>query len=446
MFDSKKSIIVHLNEEVAEYFKDFAQYFPKEEDFKQVATLGKYDFSYIYFTNFKSTKENFAKLFKTVEEDVKLFTATYDDYSDVVWASTLAFELVNYRFEKYKSEKDVINHTLEFDILNDEVHKAQIYSRGINNTRTLVNEPSNSLTVTQLSEYMKNLASDCSMSYDEVTYEELVEMKAGGILAVNAGSSEKARISILKYQGKSTFEKPIALVGKGLIFDTGGYSLKPTTGIVGMKTDMGGAATMLGVIEIIAKLKLPVNIICAIPITDNLINEKAYRPDDVIKMLNKKTVEIISTDAEGRLILADALTYIQKYDPQLIVDAATLTGAVLVALGTKTAGVFSNEYELGQKFVKTCLTNSELAWQLPINENHRSMIKGKIADLSNSGGRYGGSSTAAAFLENFVEDKPWIHLDIAGVAASEKPTNLGIKGGTGAIVLSLVKFIEDYGI
>jgi leucyl aminopeptidase len=257
----------------------------------------------------------------------------------------------------------------------------------------------------------------------------------GAYLAVNQGSLVPPKFIYIKYQGKDKWENPIALVGKGLTFDTGGYNLKPNS--KNMKTDMGGSAAVLGAIEAIASLGLKENVMVIVAATDNMIGKAAYVPDDVITAANGKTIEIFSTDAEGRLTLADALWFAQKEGAKRIVDVATLTGSCVMALGTGYTGGFTNTKPFLNKLEKTSIECGEPVWHLPIGEHFEKAIKGKVADINNAGVRAGGASAAAAFLQEFIEEKTkWIHLDIAGTASSAD------KGATGVMVRTLAKLIE----
>lgn len=441
MLNSNKSIIVNPSSEVLAMLGDeFKAYVPKKGSFSKVATLGKFGFDNVYFINIDSNvRKEFVALFKTIEEDVILFNKSFDE--KITKQAAIAYELATYQYEQFKKSEKV-KYTLEYDDQCGCIEKGRIYGKAICNARDLVNAPSNLLTTEKLCEYASELASNTNTTCEIIGKDELIKMEAGGILAVNAGSFHEAKLIVLKYQGLESFDNPVTLVGKGLIFDTGGYSLKPSTSIIDMKSDMAGAATMLSVFEIIAKLKPEFNLLTIVPVTDNLVNELAYRPDDVITLMNKLTVEIKSTDAEGRLILADALTYSLEYKPQVIFDAATLTGAVVAALGDKTTGVFTNTYDLANEFVEYAISNDELAWVMPLNDYHRNLIKSPIADMKNTGGPLAGSSTAAAFLEKCVNDSPWIHLDIAGSAfSSDGGDYASIGGATGSIILSLAEFL-----
>ena len=265
-------------------------------------------------------------------------------------------------------------------------------------------------------------------------------------LSVNNASAHEARLVHLEYSPKGKAHKHIALVGKGLTFDTGGYSLKPSTSMINMKFDMAGSATVYGAFRAAVLLDLPIKISCFLGMTDNAINEHATTPDSIVTAKNGKTVEILNTDAEGRLVLGDVLTYASNFKPSTIIDAATLTGACLVALGTEVCGLMSNDKPLAKSLLQAAQEADEYMWELPIIDEFREDIKGSISDLKNIGGSsYGGTAKAAAFLENFVaKDIAWAHLDIAGIANDQKHLPYcPAKGASGLIVRSLVQFLQN---
>ena len=264
----------------------------------------------------------------------------------------------------------------------------------------------------------------------------------GGILGVGKGSVHPPRMIELTYKGAGS-AKPLALSGKGITFDSGGLSLKDSSGMEWMKADMGGAASILGTMMAIARLKPRVNVIAAIPCSENMPSGSAQRPGDVIHHRGGTTSEVLNTDAEGRLVLADALAYLTEKKPQCIVDTATLTGACMVALGTDIAGAFGNDDVLAQEIVAAGTEVGDPIWQLPLWRDYRSLIDSKVADIKNTGKRYGGAITAAWFLAEFVGDTPWVHLDIAGPSFQEQVHDLGPIGATGVPVRALVRWIQD---
>lgn len=428
----KKSYIIKNDSSIIESLsKNFLNYLPEKNGYSKLTTLGTIEQDYLYIVDFeKNLVKSFEKLFMENKSEEFIVDTTNFDSNELAMLN-IAFEKSLYSFSmgcEVKENTSTISYTKNFD----ELDNTKIIAEAINNCKTLVNKPSNVLSTTTFTEFLEELAKESNLKFSVIDKAQLEKDGAGGILAVNKGSLEPARI--VRLELKNSDKKPICLVGKGLIFDTGGYSLKPTVGIVNMKSDMGGGALVASVIGALGKLKANLNVIAYIPITDNLISEKAYRPDDVITFLNGKTTEIRSTDAEGRLILADALTYATKEEPELIIDAATLTGGVIAALGNKTTGVFGNIENEISNLVDTVNSLEEYAWHLPINDTHRDAIKGSVAMLKNSAAP-GSASTAAAFLEHFVADNKWIHLDIAGTCCGDKGS------ATGAMVRPLIQYL-----
>ena len=389
-------------------------------------------------------RDAFKKLAKELSRDSYLFIDTFVSrtYGAEKIGKFLAEEyvLTTYVFDQLKSKPKAKK---EFDLyyysatnIEEAVTEGVLVSQAANNTRTLVNYPHNYMNSVHLAAYAEQLAKQYKLDCKIYDKPEIEALGMTAFLAVNQGSSVPPKLIVLKYQGKDTWEDPLCLIGKGLTFDTGGYNIKPNS--KNMKSDMGGAATVLGVIEAAAALKLKENILLIIASTDNMISANAYVPDDVITAANGTTIEIFSTDAEGRLTLADAIWFAQtKEQATRIIDYATLTGAVIVALGGYT-GVFSNSRSMVNQFLQAAEKAHELAWELPIGPFFQKAIKGKIADIDNAGTRMGGASAAAAFLEAFVEDgTKWVHCDIAGTATNAE------NFGTGAMVRTTIEFIKD---
>ena len=318
----------------------------------------------------------------------------------------------------------------------------EIFADAVNEARTLVNLPPNMLTATDLANYAVELAKEYGFEVEVLSTAELKELGMGGILSVNQGSVEEAKMITVKYTGDAASSEVIGLVGKGVTYDTGGYSLKPREGMVGMKGDMGGAAAVLGTMQIIGQLKPKRNVVAVIGSTDNMVSGTAFKPDDVITTYSGKTVEVLNTDAEGRLVLADAMTYAKQQGATMLIDLATLTGGVIVALGMDKTGALTNDVALFEKFVETSKETGEFVWQLPLTESDKKRIrKSEFADLNNSPGRDGHMIFAGGFVGEFAEDTPWIHLDIAGTSDAAAAHDLGPKGGTGAMVRTVAQFI-----
>jgi leucyl aminopeptidase len=359
--------------------------------------------------------------------------------------------LSNYQFLKYLSSKEEKAYKLAKIALFSDVNQQQIDQ--VNNTnkavywsRDLVNEPHSYLTATQLSNEIVEKLTPLGLHVNVLEKHQIEALKLGGLIAVNLGSEEPPTFSIIEYKPEEAQnKKPVVLVGKGIVYDTGGLSLKPTAHSMDlMKSDMGGAACMVGTMMSIALNKLPVHVICIIPATDNRPGKNAYAPGDIITMYNGKTVEIKNTDAEGRMVLADALAYGDKYDPELVIDAATLTGAAVRAIGTKASVVMGNANQaILDQIVKSGQEVHERLVQLPFWDEYGEEMKSDIADLNNLGGPYAGMITAGKFLENFT-NKPYIHLDIAGPAFLETEDGYRGKGGSGVGVRLLTNFLGTY--
>jgi len=323
----------------------------------------------------------------------------------------------------------------------------QAISAAVNHCRDLCNHPNSHLKPAQLAKFAQTESAKIpGLKCTVMQKAQIEKLGMGSFLSVNAGSDDEdgaARLIVMEYNGGKKGAKPLALVGKGLTFDTGGYSLKPAASMLGMKWDMGGAATMISATLAIAALKLPINLVCVCPTTENLVNEKATKPGDVVTSLSGITIEVNNTDAEGRLILCDALTWVQdKYAPDTIIDAATLTGAVLIALGDQVYGVMTNDDGLAAEIATASSDAGELSWRLPLPKEYENYLDSDIADISNIGGAgKAGTITAALFLKRFIKDgQKWAHLDIAGVANNEGKQK-GVapsKGGTGTAVRTLV--------
>ena len=314
-----------------------------------------------------------------------------------------------------------------------------------NFTRMLVNEPGNKLTPTILGQRAQAMAAEVGLNAEVYSTEKLHELKMGAFWSVSQGSEERPALIVVRYEPEGISNGPIlGLVGKGITFDTGGISIKPAADMEKMKYDMAGGAAMLGAMRAIALLKPKVRVIGIVCAAENMPDGKAQKPGDVQTSMSGKTIEIINTDAEGRLVLADGLAYARQLGATRLIDAATLTGAVGVALGKVNAGVFSNDEETYGRFASAVEATGEKFWRLPLGEEYAEMIKSDIGDIKNTGGRYGGASTAAEFLKVFVEETPWIHLDIAGMAWVEDARPYIAKGPSGIAVRSILEWVRSY--
>jgi leucyl aminopeptidase len=321
-----------------------------------------------------------------------------------------------------------------------------------NFARSLVNEPGNKLTPTILGQCAAELAQQVGLEWEVHSTEKLLELKMGAFHAVAQGSAEPPALIVLRYTPEGVADGPVlGLVGKGITFDTGGISIKPAENMEKMKYDMAGGAAMLGAMRAIALLKPKARVIAIICAAENMPSGTAQKPGDVQTAMPiapdkpGKTIEVINTDAEGRLVLADGLTYARQLGATHLIDAATLTGAISVALGKTTAGAFSNDDPTYAKFEAALSVSGEKFWRLPLGEEYADLIKSDIGDIKNTGGRYGGAITAAEFLHAFAEDTPWIHLDIAGVAWVEDTLSFIAKGPSGVAVRSILEWVRSYG-
>jgi leucyl aminopeptidase len=312
----------------------------------------------------------------------------------------------------------------------------------VTTVRDLGNMPSNFLTPSRLADLAAEVAKSVGVKCTVYGRREIEKMKMGGLLAVNRGSIEDPRFVVMEYAPRRA-TKHVALVGKGITFDSGGISLKPGEKMEEMKFDMCGAAAVIGVIEAVARLELPVKVTGIFAATDNLPSGSAYKPGEIITMMSGKTVEIVNTDAEGRMILADALHYASQLRPDHLIDYATLTGACVVALGSEASGLFSNDDELAQMLIESGERAGDRVWRLPAWDDYKDLIRSEWADMKNSGGRWGGAISAAVFLKEFVDCPSWAHLDIAGTAYAESENAREARGATGAGVRVTLDFLQS---
>jgi leucyl aminopeptidase len=359
-------------------------------------------------------------------------------------------EFSNYRYTHTRKPNKNLSLLKQLDVMgmrDDSRHQRAVQqglaiAAGMNTARNLGDLPGNICTPEYLAERAQELASALPGLKAKILNEKKIrELKMGALLSVSKGSIEAPYVAILEYYGASRSNKPIALVGKGVCFDTGGISIKPSSAMDEMKYDMCGAASVIGTLETVARLKLPINVIGIVGAVENMPSDRATKPGDVVSSMSGKTIEVLNTDAEGRMVLCDLLHYVKRYEPECIVDIATLTGACLVALGKHAAGLYSNKQKLAERLLKAGTDTTDRAWQLPLWPEYRKELRSNFADIANIGGRYAGSVTAACFLYDFVGDKwNWAHLDIAGVAW-HSGTN---KGGTGRPVPLLSQFLIDY--
>ncbi|MBO6725590.1 MAG: leucyl aminopeptidase [Rhizobiaceae bacterium] len=362
--------------------------------------------------------------------------------------------LRSYRFDRYKTKKKDDNgktpDTVKVTIVTPAASAAKkLWSEyegvagGVMLARDLVNEPANILGPLEFAAKAKEL-DKLGVEIDTLTEKEMKKLGMGALLGVAQGSTRPARMVVMRWNGGKAKAKPVAFVGKGVVFDTGGNSIKPAGGMEDMKGDMGGAAAVTGLMHALAARKAKANVIGIIGLVENMVDGNAQRPGDIVTSMSGQTIEVLNTDAEGRLVLADALTYcIDKYKPEFVVNLATLTGAIMVALGQYHAGLFSNDDTLSEQLTEAGLATHERVWRMPMGADYDKLIDSKNADMKNIGGRYGGSITAAQFLQRFVGDTPWAHLDVAGTAMGSPANEISQSWASGFGVRLLDRLVRD---
>lgn len=374
--------------------------------------------------------------------------------SEALEAVTVGTLLGSYAFEQYKTkEKEERFGFEEMTLLlpNDggkkeavaRVDRANTLCQGVELARDLVSHPCNVVTTGYLADTARELAGLHGLECRIYEQAELEEMGMNALVGVGKGAAEPPRLIVLEYRGPGAKGRPVVLVGKGITFDSGGISLKPGAGMEEMKTDMAGAAAVLGTMSAAAGLKLPINLVGIVPTAENMPDGKAYKPGDVLTSLSGQTIEITNTDAEGRLILCDALHFAQRYKPASMIDLATLTGACIVALGHEASGLMGSDQRLVDALKQAGERCGERVWQLPLWDEYGEVMKSDIADLKNAGSRDGGSITAGWFLKQFVGKTRWAHLDIAGTAWSEKARSYCPKGASGVGVRLLIEYLDS---
>jgi leucyl aminopeptidase len=375
-------------------------------------------------------------------------------------AAMLAFgtALRQYEFRKYltkrRSEDEnnnepdglqkLVIHCADPDKARAAFARYEAVANGTVTARDLVNEPANELGPVEFANRVKELESS-GLEIDILEAEEIEKLKMGALLAVAQGSPRPARVVILQWHGaKSKRAKPLAFIGKGVVFDTGGISIKPAAGMEDMKGDMGGAAAVVGLMQALAERKANVNVVGIIGLVENMPSGTATRPGDIVRAHSGQTVEILNTDAEGRLVLVDLISYVQeRFKPRLIVDLATLTGAIMVSLGKEYAGLFVNDDKLAADLLEASSETGEKLWRMPLDKAYDKMLESKNADIKNIGGRWAGACTAAAFIKFFVKDTPWAHIDLAGTAMDAPKSEINPSWGSGWGVRLLDRFVSD---
>ncbi|MGB7948968.1 MAG: leucyl aminopeptidase [Candidatus Binatia bacterium] len=384
-------------------------------------------------------------------EEIAVFFAPEKDPEESAGALVEGATLASYRFNKYRSNAHPAIGVKTLTLFKPGLKRTPLLERalktveqtlpGVFLARDLVNEPPSITTARFLGEQAQRHCRGRGLSVEVWGKKKIAAMNLAGLLAVNRGSSEEPRFIKIHYRPAGKPRKKVALIGKGITFDSGGLSLKPAKSMETMKLDMAGGAAVIGTMSRLPQLRPDVDVTGYIPATDNLPGGNAQKPGDVIRYLNGKTIEVLNTDAEGRLILADALALAAQQKPDYMINLATLTGACVVALGTGVAGVFSNDPTLSDKVIGCARDAGEKLWPLPLVREYREALKSGVADMKNVAGPHGGAITAALILEEFVDDIPWAHLDIAGPAFTETDTAICAKGGTGFGVRTLLRFL-----
>ncbi len=395
----------------------------------------------------KAARELGIKRITTIAHSAGANKTTHSEATQATVEGTL---LGLYQYAKYKTEKEDSKVVEELNIIENDEKKleemesaakvAQALANAQNFVRDVTNSPGNEITPSALGEIAKKLAKEHKLKCTVLGRKEIEKLKMGAFLGVARGSAQEPKFIVIEYNGgKDT----IVLVGKAITFDSGGISIKPAEKMEQMKYDKAGGVAVLGAIKAASELKLPLRVIALIPATENLPSGTALKPGDILTAMSGKTIEIISTDAEGRLILADALSYAAQYKPKAVVDIATLTGACVIALGSVVSGMMGNDEALKAKLKAAGEKSGERVWELPLYKEYSEQIKSDVADMKNVGNREAGAITAAAFLSKFV-DAPWVHIDIAGTAYSEKDKPYAPKGASGVGVRLLAQFLMDW--
>jgi leucyl aminopeptidase len=361
--------------------------------------------------------------------------------------------LANYQIDTFKTSKSRSQLLTSLNFVTNrkntsfasKITRILTLAKHVHQVRDIINSPADNIYPESLAQHAKQMSKQYKITCTVLSDRDIVKQKLGLLWAVGKGSAHKPRLIVMQYRGGKRNEAPILLVGKGITFDSGGYNIKPTNYIEEMYMDMAGGAAVMGTITACSELKLPINVVAIVAAAENLVSSDAYKPSDIITAYNGKTVEITNTDAEGRLVLADAISYgIDHYKPQAVIDLATLTGACMVAVGDRYSGVFSNNNDLLNKIKKAATASDELVWELPIHPDYEKRLKSEKADMVNCDvkTRLAGASTAAAFLKKFAGKTPWLHLDIAGTAFGNSPKAYDGHGGTGFGVRLLIEYLS----
>ncbi len=397
----------------------------------------------------ESVRRGAAVLASAVRRSGEVVTTFHQiDLDGAVEATVFGFTLGQYAFDRYRSEPDpaatdrVVFAGADADAIAADVRHGEVVAGAVALARDLVNEPAGDKPPEVLAERATDLATERGIGVTVYDEERIAAEGLGGLMAVAAGAANPPRLVMLDYAPDGA-AATLALVGKGIVFDSGGLSLKPVKSMETMKTDMSGAAAVFATVRAVADLALPVRVLGITPLTENMPGGSAQRPGDVMRARNGKTIEVLNTDAEGRLVLADGLSLAVEAEPDLIVDIATLTGACAVALGPKIGGLFSNDDDAADRVAGAAAKAGEKLWRLPLETEYRSHIESAVADMKNTGERYGSAIAAALILAEFAGDRPWVHLDVAGPARAARAEHYLSKGGTGFGVRTLIALAED---
>ena len=432
-----------LYKQLTDKEKDFiAADFLQTEQIQSMAIAKISEDDYVAIQKLAQTAAKWAK--EQVEVNIDLSLLDESSVNKWVLAFTVAVGEAIYQFDSYKkistTQSLIRVNYYSSHAISESQHKAEAMLYGMNLCKDLGNSPANICTPTYLATTAKKIATELGVSAKIMSKEEIKQLGMNAFLAVAQGSTTDAQLIELSYQGAAlTNEKPIVLVGKGITFDSGGISLKPGAGMDEMKYDMCGAASVIGTFAAAVKLKLPINLVVIVPTCENMPAGNALKPGDIIKSMNGLSIEVLNTDAEGRLILCDALSYAERFQPAAVIDVATLTGACIIALGHVAQGVLGNNQNLIDQLMKAAQNINDKTWQLPLFEEYKEQLKSNFADLQNIGGRPAGTITAAAFLSYFTENYPWAHLDIAGTAWQSGSN----KGATGRPVPLLLQYLIE---
>ncbi|OAN70271.1 leucyl aminopeptidase [Jannaschia sp. EhC01] len=378
------------------------------------------------------------------KDALTLCAGTFNRTAEIALGLALrAYEFDTHRTKEKEEGQGAMVYCSKPDEVAPEAATAMAVAEGVYFTRDLINEPANVLTTQEFADRLAAMK-DIGLDVEVLDEPALAELGMRTLLSVGEGSESPSKVVVMRWNGGGK-EKPLALIGKGVVFDTGGISLKPAGGMEDMTMDMGGAGVVSGVMRTLALRKAKANVVGIVGLVENMPDGRATRPGDVIRSMKGDTVEVINTDAEGRLVLCDVMWYAQeRFEPVGMIDLATLTGAIIIGLGHENAGVFSNSDALSGAFLKAAGAENEGAWRMPLGDAYDKLLKSRVADMANVGGRAAGSITAAQFLQRFVKDEtPWIHLDIAGVASVKTETALAPKGATGWGVMALDRLVRD---